>query len=51
MFLAGFAFFGSVAGIHKYVLDPAENRPTVPREMPEAHIWEAYGKGPAEEEE
>merc|ERR1712205_251521 len=50
MFFAGFALFGAVAGVHK-LLDPASSRPTVPREMPEAHVWESYGKGPAEDAE
>merc|ERR1712100_979494 len=51
MFFAGFGVFAGVAAIHYGILDPAENRPTVPRAMPEAHIWESYGKPPAEEEE
>jgi len=46
MFFAGFGVFAAVAGIHYGILDPAANRPTVPREMPDAHIWENYGKGP-----
>merc|ERR1711907_480985 len=50
MFAGGFGLFASVAAIHFY-LDPAENRPTVAREMPEAHIWERYGQGEAEAEE
>merc|ERR1712205_14490 len=47
MFMAGFGLFAAVGLIHYGVLDPAANRPTVPRAMPEAHIWEAYGKSPA----
>merc|ERR1711998_604752 len=47
MFFGGFALFAAVAGIHYGLLDPAANRPTVPREMPEAHIWESYGKAAA----
>merc|ERR1711959_576716 len=44
MFLAGFGLFAAVAGIH-YIKDPENSRPTVPRDMPDAHIWESYGKG------
>merc|ERR1711959_253017 len=47
MFLGGFALFAAVAATHKYILDPAASRPTVPRDMPEAHIWESYGSAPA----
>lgn len=43
MFMAGFGVFATVACIHKFILDPEQNRPTVPREMADAHIWEAYG--------
>eukprot|EP00656_Telonema_subtile_P024434 TRINITY_DN26671_c0_g1_i1.p1 TRINITY_DN26671_c0_g1~~TRINITY_DN26671_c0_g1_i1.p1 ORF type:complete len:139 (+),score=23.01 TRINITY_DN26671_c0_g1_i1:140-556(+) len=39
MLAAGFAFFGLIGGI-QYVRDPAGNRPTIPREMPESEIWE-----------
>merc|ERR1712216_140207 len=50
MFFAGMGLFAAVAGIH-YVLDPAESRPTVPRQMPEAHIWQKPYQGEAEDED
>merc|ERR1711959_226915 len=51
MFFAGMGLFAAVAGVHKFILDPEANRPTVPREMPEAHIWEKPYQGEAEEDE
>ena len=41
MMAAGFGLFAAVGMIHYAILDPANNRPTVPREMADAHIWEA----------
>jgi len=57
MMALGFGLFAAVAGIHHMILDPATNRPTVPREMPEDHIWatpykgEAAAAAPEEEED
>merc|ERR1712072_587710 len=51
MFLGGFALFAAVAGIQYGILQPEINRPTVPREMPEAHIWETPYKGAPEVED
>eukprot|EP00658_Telonema_sp_P-2_P027093 TRINITY_DN209_c0_g1_i1.p2 TRINITY_DN209_c0_g1~~TRINITY_DN209_c0_g1_i1.p2 ORF type:complete len:143 (+),score=28.30 TRINITY_DN209_c0_g1_i1:208-636(+) len=39
MMAAGFGFFGLIGAI-QYARDPAENRPTVPRVMPDSEIWE-----------
>merc|ERR1711934_541011 len=39
MMAAGFGFFALIGAI-QYWRDPATNRPTVPRVMPDAEIWE-----------
>merc|ERR1711861_36313 len=52
MFAAGLGFFAFIAGIQAW-RDPAANRPTVPRVMPDAEIWERnqYVAPPAAAEE
>merc|ERR1712100_506664 len=52
MFLGGFGLFAAVAATHAFILDPAENRPTVPRVMPEQNIWEKpHSSAEAEDED
>merc|ERR1711998_488413 len=46
MFLAGFGLFAGVAATQYYVMDPSGTRPTVPRVMPDADIWEKPAGSP-----
>merc|ERR1712153_58904 len=39
MFACGMAFFGAILTI-QWLRDPAGNRPTIPRDMPNSDIWE-----------